>query len=109
MTCKVCCNLTHLIDRPHMKTCPRWIEGGGVSIYIYIDLCVYVNTYTVACMFAYMQIIYIHMYVYKNVSKNHNGHSNNKNNTTLAIVKILTVVTTTITKTLPIVLTTSLQ
>ena len=29
MTCKVCCNSTHLIDRPHMQTCPRWIEGGG--------------------------------------------------------------------------------
>ena len=31
MTCKVCCNLTHLIDRPHMQTCPRWIGGGALA------------------------------------------------------------------------------
>ena len=31
MTCKVYCNLTHLIDRPHMQTCPRWIEGGPLA------------------------------------------------------------------------------
>ena len=44
MTCKVCCNLTHLIDRPHMQTCPRWIEGGRWHIYIYIYVYIYIYT-----------------------------------------------------------------
>ena len=59
VTCKVCCNLTHLIDRPHMQTCPRWIEGGGVSIYgnapppsIHLPLVSCVNT-MVSAIFAW--------------------------------------------------------
>ena len=53
VTCKVCYNLTHLVDRPHMQTCPRWIEGGpggGVAFtYIYTyntPVYTYVYVYT---------------------------------------------------------------
>ena len=51
MTCKVCCNLTHLIDRPDMQTCPRWIEGGALAnIYIYIHTYSYIHTEPFTCI-----------------------------------------------------------
>ena len=76
MTCKVCYNLTHLVDRPHMQNCPRWIERGGALAYIYIyiidihtyvcvymSICTNIHIYACICNYVYMYIMCMYMYM----------------------------------------------